>query len=361
MCTDTTAGMMRALLLSGSVMSTDFSARIPVTVLTGFLGAGKTTLLNNLLHQNHGYRIAIIENEFADTGIDNELLVQSKDEQIIEMVNGCICCTVRGDLIRILDNLATRREAGTLQFDYVVIETTGVADPGPVAQTFFMNNEVTRRYRLDGVITLVDALHAQKQLDAHLVAQAQVGFADRLLLTKTDLVSADALALLEQRLVRMNPRAPMQRVTNGNLSAEQVLGLKGFSLMTDLQIDPRAVSTTATGNLLRATPSASTAHVHDDHIGSMVFQTDRPIDQERFEAFIGGIVHRLAMDLLRYKGVLHFQGINNRVVFQGVHDQIGATDGRDWEAGESRTSTIVFIGRNLPTELLRDGLEHCLV
>jgi G3E family GTPase len=214
------------------------SSLIPVTILTGFLGSGKTTLLNYILKQPHGHRIAVIENEFGEAGIDNELLIQEQGEQIIEMNNGCICCTVRGDLVRILGELAGKRRAGTLQFDRVVIETTGLADPAPVAQTFFVDEDITQNFMLDAIVTLVDAKHAPLQLDEHHEAQEQVGFADRILLTKTDLVNPDEVRALRQRLARMNPRARIAESRQGVAALEDLLDIRGFNLNAILEIEP---------------------------------------------------------------------------------------------------------------------------
>lgn len=321
--------------------------RVPVTILTGFLGSGKTTLLNYVLQQPHGYRIAVIENEFGETGIDNELLISDASEQIVEMNNGCICCTVRGDLVRILGDLAARRAAGTAKFDYVLIETTGLADPAPVAQTFFVDDEINRHYVIDGIVTLVDAVHAQQQLDEHHEAQEQVGFADRLLISKTDVVDAGQVAALEARLRHMNARAGMLRVVQGVTAVDQVLGLKGFNLDAILDIDPKFLD--------------DVDHDHDDDIGSLVFRSDRTFDQARLETFMSALIHRFGNDLLRYKGVISIEGMTNRVIFQGVHMMMGGTPGRPWAEHEPRSSTMVFIGRNLPKEMLLGGLDACLV
>ena len=212
--------------------------RVPVTVLTGYLGAGKTTLLNRILHETHGQKIAVIENEFGEENIDNEILVQDSHEQIVEMSNGCVCCTVRGDLIAALSQLAQKRRDGQLQFDRVVIETTGLANPGPVAQTFFMDDDVATSYLLDGVITVVDASHAMQQLDQFEEAQRQVGFADRMLLSKTDLVTPPQVEALEARLKRINPRAPIARVDFGKIAIDEIFDIRGFNLNDKLEIDP---------------------------------------------------------------------------------------------------------------------------
>src|SRR5574339_141860 len=210
---------------------------VPVTILTGFLGSGKTTLLNRILKEDHGHRIAVIENEFGETGVDGEIIEKS-DEQIVEMNNGCICCTVRGDLIRILGSLKEKRDQGALKFDRVVIETTGMADPGPVAQTFFTDEEIGNYYLLDSILTVVDAKHAPAQLDEFHEAQEQVGFADRILMSKTDLVSDSDVETLSKRLKRMNPRAPIKKVDFGNAPIDEVLDIRGFNLNAILELDP---------------------------------------------------------------------------------------------------------------------------
>ncbi|MGE8686551.1 MAG: CobW family GTP-binding protein [Achromobacter sp.] len=321
-------------------------ARIPVTILTGFLGSGKTTLLNRILQENHGHRIAVIENEFGETGIDNELLVQEADEQIIEMNNGCICCTVRGDLVRILGDLARRQAAGEAAFERVIIETTGLADPAPVAQTFFVDDEIADAYLLDAIVTVVDAKHAPQQLDEHHEAQEQVGFADRILLSKTDLVGARDAEGLEQRLRRMNPRAPISRVHFGATAIAEILDIRGFNLNAILDIEPAFLT--------------DTDHEHDDDVGSFVFASKQPFDPLLLEDFFGGLVQVYGNDLLRYKGVLSVKGTNRRVVLQGVHMMVGSEPGAPWKPGEPRESRIVFIGRRLPREVLERGLTRAL-
>ncbi len=318
---------------------------IPVTILTGFLGSGKTTLLNHILKADHGYRIAVIENEFGEAGIDNELLVQDSEEQIVEMNNGCICCTVRGNLVRILGELADKKKAGKLSFDHIVIETTGLADPAPVAQTFFVDDKVMQNYLLDAIVTLVDAKHAPQQLDEHHEAQEQVGFADRVLLTKTDLVEASDVQALRQRLTRMNPRAKIGESKNGVAAVGDLLDIRGFNLNAILEIEPEFLN--------------DVSHEHDDDVSSFVFREDRPLDLEKLEDLLGGLVQVYGTQMMRYKGVLNVAGQPNRIVFQGVHMLMGADTGPAWKPREQRSSKMVFIGRDLPKDVLLQGLAQC--
>ena len=320
---------------------------IPVTILTGFLGSGKTTLLNRILKEQHGQRIAVIENEFGEAGIDNELLVQDRDEQIVEMNNGCICCTVRGDLVRILGELHEKREAGTLHFDRVIIETTGLADPAPVAQTFFVDDEIGARYLLDAIVTLVDAKHAMAQLDEHHEAQEQVGFADRILLSKTDLVTTEEVRALEQRLKRMNARAPIKAAHFGQAPINELLDIRGFNLNAILEIEPDFLT--------------DVTHEHDDDVKSFVFRADRPFDSARLDDFINAILQVYGPKLMRYKGVISVAGTDERVVLQGVHMLMGSDRGALWKKGEARDSKIVFIGKDMPQDLILDGLTQCLL
>jgi G3E family GTPase len=319
---------------------------VPVTILTGFLGSGKTTLLNRILKEPHGHRIAVIENEFGAEGVDNDLLLQDREEQIVEMNNGCICCTVRGDLIRILGDLKQRRDAGEIRFDRVIIETTGLADPGPVAQTFFLDDDIADYYLLDAVVTVVDAAHGDRQLDEHKEAQEQVGFADRILLSKVDLVDEDQQAALRQRLGRINPRAPIKPVHFGNADIADVLDIRGFNLNAILELDPQFLT--------------SDAHEHDDAVQSFVFKSAKPFDSGKLEDFLGGIIQVYGQDMLRYKGVLYMKGSDRQTVFQGVHQMMGADTGRRWQPGEKPSSKMVFIGRNLPRDVFVKGLEQCL-
>ena len=322
------------------------SKHVPVTILTGFLGAGKTTLLNRILKEQHGHRIAVIENEFGEEGVDNDLLLQDRDEQIVEMNNGCICCTVRGDLIRILGDLRERRQSGELKFDRVIIETTGLADPGPVAQTFFLDDEIADYFLLDAVVTVVDAKHGERQLDEHKEAQEQVGFADRILMSKVDLVGEDEQERLRKRLARINPRAPIKPVHFGEVPIAEVLDIRGFNLNAILELDPQFLT--------------SDEHEHDDAVQSFVFKSNRPFDAGKLEDFLGGLIQVYGQDMLRYKGVLYMKGSDRLTVFQGVHMMMGADTGRRWQTGEKPSSKMVFIGRNLPKDTFVKGLEQCL-
>ena len=348
---------------------------IPATILTGFLGAGKTTLLNRILHEQHGQKIAVIENEFGEENIDNEILMQDSREQIIEMNNGCICCTVRGDLITALSQLSQKRLAGELQFDRVVIETTGLANPGPVAQTFFMDDEVATHYLLDGIITIVDASHAMQQLDQYQEAQRQVGFADRMLLSKLDLVSAGQLAALETRLKRINPRAPIGRTDFGTSPIDAIFDIRGFNLNDKLEIDPDFLHAEDHAHDCddhcdhpghahhghEADHSGHGGHSHTDEIAAFVFRSTRAFDPPRLEEFMAGLVQVYGPRMLRYKGILWLEGATRKVIFQGVHQTMGSDLGAKWDEQDVRGSKIVFIGQSLPKEIFFDGLEQCLV
>jgi G3E family GTPase len=316
-----------------------------VTILTGFLGAGKTTLLNRILKEDHGQRIAVIENEFGEVGVDSAIIEKS-DEQIVEMNNGCVCCTVRGDLIRILGTLREKRDTGALKFDRVIIETTGMADPGPVAQTFFTDEEIGKYYLLDSILTVVDAKHAEKQLDEFREAQEQVGFADRILMSKTDLVAEEETVKLIERLRRMNPRAPVKKVHFGAAPIEEILDIRGFNLNAILELDPEFL--------------AESHHEHHDEVESFVFRSKKPFNGDKLEQFLSGIIQVYGPDLLRYKGVLWMKGNPRRVVFQGVHMMMGGDLGKPWAKGESKESVMVFIGKKLPKDLFLAGMEQCL-
>ena len=319
---------------------------IPVTILTGFLGAGKTTLLNRILTEKHGEKIAVIENEFGEAGVDNDILVEDRDEQIIEMNNGCLCCTVRGDLVRILGELGAKRREGRLKFDRVIIETTGLANPGPVAQTFFMDEKIHDQYLLDAVVTVVDAKHGGKQLDEHDEARRQVGFADRILVSKTDLVAEEEARDLMQRLRRMNPRAHQEKVHFGEADIKKLLDIRGFNLNAALEVDPAFLE--------------SDHHEHDDEVTSFVWKDARALHMEKIETFLSLMVQNYGEDLLRYKGVLNVQGEPRRMIFQGVHMLMGGTPGKPWAPGEARESVMVFIGRKLPRRLFEEGLAYCV-
>ena len=351
----------------------------PSTILSGFLGAGKTTLLNRILQENHGLRIAVIENEFGQENIDNEILVQDSSEQIVEMNNGCICCTVRGDLIVALGNLARKRDAGELQFDRVVIETTGLANPGPVAQTFFVDEEVGSHYLLDAVVTVVDARHAMDQLDRHEEAQRQVGFADKILLSKTDLADAGAVEELKARLHRINPRAPISTSDFGRAPISEVLDLRGFNLNDKLELDPAFLTADEARehehehehdheHVHTEACNHGDEHSHDHHhshhsddIAAFVFKSERAFDPERLDQFLGSMVKVFGPNMLRYKGVLLMAGADRKVVFQGVHQIMGSDLGAKWADQEPRGSKMVFIGKNLPKDVFIRGLEQCLV
>lgn len=343
---------------------------IPTTILTGFLGAGKTTLLNRILQEPHGYKIAVIENEFGQENIDNEILIQDSNEQIIEMNNGCICCTVRGDLIVALHTLIEKKNAGQLQFDRVVIETTGLANPGPVAQTFFVDEEVGLHYMLDAVVTVVDARHAMTQLSEHEEAQRQVGFADKILLSKTDLVDAAELDALKKRLTRINPRATIAVSDFGKIAISEVLNLKGFNLNAILDLDPEFLATEEAHahDEHECDEDCSHEHEHDHHhahhsdeIAAFVFKTARPFNTEKLDYFLGGLVQVYGPRMLRYKGVLYMEHADRKVIFQGVHQIMGTDIGAKWSESEQKESKMVFIGKNLPKEIFIQGLEQCLV
>jgi G3E family GTPase len=348
-------------------------ALIPTTILTGFLGAGKTTLLNRILQEDHGLKIAVIENEFGQENIDNEILVQDSNEQIVEMNNGCICCSIRGDLIVALSSLAQKRDAGELHFDRIVIETTGLANPGPVAQTFFMDEEVALHYMLDAVITVVDAKHGMQQLDAHQEAQRQVGFADRLLLSKTDLVSPAEIDALSTRLTRINPRAAIGKVDFGRAPIAEILDIRGFNLNEKLEIDPDFLAAEAQQAAHQHDCHAhgdtpcdhahhhDQQHAHSDEIAAFVFKSERAFSSARLDEFLGGLVQVYGPRMLRYKGVLLMEGADRKVLFQGVHQLMGTDIGGKWADGETRVSKMVFIGQNLPKDIFLRGLEQCLV
>ncbi|EHR69383.1 putative GTPase, G3E family [Burkholderiales bacterium JOSHI_001] len=341
---------------------------IPATILTGFLGSGKTTLLKRVLTENHGQKIAVIENEFGEENIDNDILVADTNEQIIQMNNGCVCCSIREDLRSTLADLAEKRRKGELDFDRVVIETTGLADPGPVAQTFFMDDEIAESYLLDSVLTLVDAKHADQQLDARQEARRQVGFADQIFISKTDLVDAGVVDALAHRLKHMNPRAPHSRVHFGEVPIASVFDLRGFNLNAKLEIDPEFLTEDQHDHHDHDHDHEHGEHcdhphhhAHDDDVKSFAFRSDKPFSAPKLEDFLGSIVQVYGPKMLRYKGVLYMKGSERKVVFQGVHQLMGSDLGPKWAPGEKKMSKLVFIGIDLPRDILLQGLEGCLV
>jgi G3E family GTPase len=346
---------------------------IPATILTGFLGSGKTTLLKRVLQEAHGQKIAVIENEFGEENIDSDILVTDTTEQIIQMSNGCICCTIREDLRATLRDLAEKKRKGELVFDRVVIETTGLADPGPVAQTFFMDDEIAESYLLDSILTLVDAKHAATQLNERQEARRQVGFADQIFISKTDLVGQDEVDALTHRLKHMNPRAPQKAVHFGEVALSEVFDLRGFNLNAKLDIDPDFLKEEESAHEGHDHapgehcdhPSHSEGgghhHHHDDDVKSFVFKSDRAFDPAKLEDFLGAIVNIYGPRMLRYKGVLFMQGTDRKVIFQGVHQLMGSDLGPAWAEGEKRSSKMVFIGIDLPKDIFLQGMEQSLV
>ena len=343
-------------------------ALIPATIVTGFLGSGKTTLLKRVLTEAHGQKIAVIENEFGDENIDNEILVRESGEQIIQLNNGCVCCSIREDLRTTLSDLADKKRKGELQFDRVVIETTGLADPGPVAQTFFMDDEIAENYLLDSILTLVDAVHGNQQLDDRQEARMQIGFADQIFISKTDLVDKDAVDALAARIRNMNPRAPQSRVHFGEVPLASVFDLRGFNLNAKLDIDPNFLNPEAHGHDHHDHehdehcdhPSHGHHHAHDDDVKSFVFRSDKAFNPTKLEDFLSSIVQVYGPNLLRYKGVLNMKGTPRKVIFQGVHQLMGSDLGPAWAPGEKKNSKMVFIGIDLPKDIFLQGLEQCL-
>ena len=348
---------------------------IPATILTGFLGAGKTTLLKRVLSESHGQKIAVIENEFGEESIDNEILVADTGEQIIQMNNGCVCCTIREDLRSTLATLAEKKRKGELDFERVVIETTGLADPGPVAQTFFMDDEIAESYLLDSILTLVDAKHAATQLNERQEARRQVGFADQIFISKSELVSAEETEALIHRLKHMNPRAPQQKAHFGDVPLKDIFDLRGFNLNAKLDIDPDFLKEEEAhdhhdhdhahgehcDHPSHKDEGHGHHHHHDDDVKSFVYKADRAFDPAKLEDFLGAIVNIYGPRMLRYKGVLNMKGTERKVIFQGVHQLMGSDLGPEWGKDENRQSRMVFIGIELPREILEQGLEQCLV
>jgi len=352
---------------------------IPVTILTGFLGSGKTTLLKRILTEAHGQKIAVIENEFGEENIDNEILVNDTQENIIQMNNGCICCSIREDLRETLQSLAEKKRKGELTFDRVVIETTGLADPGPVAQTFFMDEEIAEQYLLDSILTLVDAKHADTQLNDRQEARRQIGFADQIFISKTDLVAEAEITALMHRLTKMNPRAPQKAVHFGEVAIADVFDLRGFNLNAKLDIDPDFLKADShdhdheghnhaegehcdhPSHAAENQHEGGHHHAHDDDVKSFVFRSDKAFSPAKLEDFLGAIVNIYGPRMLRYKGVLNMEGTERKVIFQGVHQLMGSDLGPAWADGEKKNSKMVFIGIDLPKDIFMQGLEQCLV
>ena len=318
------------------------TAQVPVTVLTGYLGAGKTTLLNRILSEQHGKKYAVIVNEFGELGVDNDLVVNA-DEEVFEMNNGCICCTVRGDLIRIIEGLMKRKD----KFDGILVETTGLADPGPVAQTFFTDDDVKAKTRLDAIVTVIDAKHFFGQLEQGSEAEQQVAFADVILLNKTDLVSADELAKVEDRIRGINRYARIFRTEKSQIELDAILDKGAFDLGRILEFEPDFLH-------------SGHDHHHEDEVRSLSITADRTVDPDRFQKWMGALLQIKGADIFRSKGILAIDGAPRRYVYQGVHMMMDSDWGTPWKDGEKRSSKLVFIGRNLDGENLQRGFEECL-
>ncbi len=343
-------------------------SRIPVTVLTGFLGAGKTTLLNRILLEDHGRRYAVIVNEFGEIGIDGDLIVGA-DEELFEMNNGCVCCTVRGDLIRTVQALLRRSASGPVPFDAIIVETTGLADPSPVAQTFFVDPLLQAGTLLDSVTTVVDACHIQLRLDDSREAAEQVAFADQIVLNKTDLVDESMLIEVERRLRRLNPLAPIHRARRAHVPLEAILGRGGFALDRIVALDPHFLQE-------HSHKREEPGHVHDEHcnhlhehtqdhiaeagITSVCLDLGKPVDGLVFTSWLKELVARDGPRILRLKGIVNVQDEPNRFVVQGVHMLLEGELQRPWGVHEIRTTRLVFIGRDLDAAVIRQGLWNCI-
>lgn len=323
--------------------SMEAGKEIPVTIVTGFLGSGKTTLLNRMLTESHGKKIAVVLNEIGDVNLDSELVVQTLGEELKVMNNGCLCCTVRGDLTRVAKDLLKNN----VDFDHLVIETTGMADPSPVAQTFFMDEDLQRHYFLDAILTVVDAYHIEKNLKTVRETQDQIGFADIIILNKTDLVSAEKLPEVEKLIRGINGIAKLFKTQKCSVPVGDVLGISAFDLQDRVKIDPSILA-------------EYHDHTHDDEIQSIYIEEKRPLDLEKLNKFMALLVNELGEQVLRSKGVLNIKDNPLRVVFQGVHMTVGSSPDREWMAGEERKTQMVFIGRHLPRDILAEGLSMCV-
>ena len=347
--------------------------QIPVTVLTGYLGAGKTTLLNRILSEDHGQRYAVIVNEFGEIGIDGELVVGA-DEEVFEMNNGCVCCTVRGDLIRVLHGLMKRQASATRGFDAIIIETTGLADPGPVAQTFFVDEEVKGKARLDSVTTVVDAKHVLLSLSESREAREQIAFADQIVLNKTDLASEDELRFIEARLRRLNPLAMIHRAVRSQVELSAVLGRGGFDLQRIIALEPQFLNPAhGEAGHVHGDDCDHQGHdhhghdhhghgerLHDDDIKGVSLRLEKPVDGVRMTRWLNELLAAQGPDILRAKGIVNVAGEPRRLVFQAVHMMLEGDLQRPWGEGEARESRMVFIGRNLDEAKLRAGFEACV-
>jgi G3E family GTPase len=340
----------------------DTNEKIPVTVLTGYLGAGKTTLLNRILSEPHGKKYAVIVNEFGEIGIDNDLIVGA-DEEVFEMNNGCICCTVRGDLIRIIDGLMRRKG----KFDAIIVETTGLADPAPVAQTFFVDENVGKNTKLDAVVTVADAKWLRDRLRDAPEAKNQIAFADVILINKTDLVSDAELREVEARIRGINPYARLHRTQRAQIPLNEVLERNAFDLERILDIEPEFLHADDHDHHHDHhdhdhghAHAHGMKHYHDEEMQSIALSTDKPLDPDKFFPFIQNLVQVEGPNILRSKGILSLRDDPQRFVFQGVHMMLDGDHQREWREGEPRLSRVVFIGRNLPEEKIRKGFESCV-